>query len=76
VCFHDTRLHCLYCRAEIVKDMDKYKLAPMVKVLYSGWVWRGGGGGKVGEPLGVDVETIRKLLHSWGSNPGHAALQQ
>jgi hypothetical protein len=35
---HDTRLHRLYCRAEIVKDIDKYKLALMFEVLYSGWV--------------------------------------
>jgi hypothetical protein len=54
--------------------MDKYKLAPMFEVLYSGWVY--GGGGKVGDPLGVEVETMRKLSHCWGSNPAHAAPRQ
>jgi hypothetical protein len=55
---HNMRLRYLHCRAEILNDKDKYRLAPMFEVLYSGWVeW---GGGKVGKPIGKGVPQINK----------------
>jgi hypothetical protein len=56
----NTRLYCLYSRAEILKDTGKYKLAPTFEMLYSGCVK--GDGGKVGKPLGKGVP---HLVSTW-----------
>jgi hypothetical protein len=58
---HNTILHYLYCRAEILNDKGKYKLAPMFEVLYSGCL-ECGGGGKVGKPIGKEIPL---LVSTW-----------
>jgi hypothetical protein len=51
-------LHYLYCGTEILSDKGKYKLAPMLEILYSDCVeW---GGGKAGKPIGKGVPQVNK----------------